>query len=131
MALIAAKVDIMTVKKLREQTGAGMMDCKMALVENGGDWDAAVDFLRPKGRAFGLKKASRAANEGIIGTYIPTGSNQGVMVEINCETDSVAKSPELAELARNIGMQIAASPEVEVVREKDIPAELIEKERKI
>ena len=88
------KADAKTVKKLRDATGAGMMDCKKALVENGGDMDAAMEFLRKKGLASAEKKASRAAKEGIIETYIHTGAKLGVMVEVNCETDFVAKRVE-------------------------------------
>jgi elongation factor Ts len=107
------------------------MDCKKALVENDGNVDAAMEFLRKKGLASAEKKASRQANQGIIGTYVHTGAQLGVMVEINCETDFVAKNPEFTELAKTLAMQIAASPTVEVVSEEDIPTDLIEKERKI
>ena len=87
----AVKVDAKTVKALRDATGAGMMDCKKALVEHDGDVEGATEFLRKKGLASAEKKASRAAKEGIIETYIHTGSKLGVMVEVNCETDFVAK----------------------------------------
>merc|ERR1719329_1072518 len=127
----AATADAKTVKKLRDATGAGMMDCKKALVDNGGDMDAAMEFLRKKGLASAEKKASRAAKEGIIDTYIHTGAKLGVMVEVNCETDFVAKRPEFQELAKAVAMQIAASPTVEVVSESDISADFIEKEKKI
>ena len=119
------------VKKLRDATGAGMMDCKKALVENEGDIEAATEFLRKKGLASADKKASRAAKEGIIETYIHTGAKLGVMVEVNCETDFVAKRPEFQELAKAVAMQIAASPTVEVVSEADIPEDWVEKEKRI
>ena len=126
-----AQVDAKTVKALRDATGAGMMDCKKALVENNEDMDAAMEFLRKKGLASAEKKASRAAKEGIIETYIHTGAKLGVMVEVNCETDFVAKRPEFQELSKAIAMQIAASPTVEVVSEADISADFIEREKKI
>merc|ERR1719327_299666 len=128
---MAAAVDAKTVKSLRDATGAGMMDCKKALVENGGDMEAATEFLRKKGLASAEKKASRAAKEGIVETYIHTGAKLGVMVEVNCETDFVAKRVEFQELAKSIAMQIAASPTVEVVSEADISPEFIEREKKI
>jgi len=127
----AMKADAKTVKKLRDATGAGMMDCKKALVENDMDMDAAMEFLRKKGLAQADKKSSRAAKEGIVETYIHTGAKLGVMVEVNCETDFVAKRPEFQELAKAIAMQIAASPTVEVVSESDISPEFIEREKKI
>merc|ERR1719258_545263 len=102
-----------------------MMDCKKALVECG-DFDEAMEFLRKKGLASAEKKSSRAAKEGIVETYIHTGAKLGVMVEINCETDFVAKNPVLQELAKTVAMQIAASPTVEVVSESDISADFIE-----
>merc|ERR1719380_136152 len=110
VAAEAVKADAKTVKKLRDATGAGMMDCKKALVEHEGDMEAATEYLRKKGLASADKKASRAAKEGIIDTYIHTGAKLGVMVEVNCETDFVAKRPEFAELTKAIAMQIAASP---------------------
>lgn len=131
-AVIAqATASAQDVKKLREATGAGMMDCKKALVENNLDMDAAMEFLRKKGLASADKKSSRAAKEGIVETYIHTGAKLGVMVEINCETDFVAKRPEFQELAKAVAMQIAASPTVEVVSEADISPEYIEREKKI
>ena len=103
---LQVKADAKTVKKLRDATGAGMMDCKKALVENDMDMDAAMEFLRKKGLAQADKKSSRAAKEGIVETYIHTGAKLGVMVEVNCETDFVAKRPEFQELAKAIAMQI-------------------------
>lgn len=128
---VVAVVNAAMVKELREATGAGMMDCKKALVENNEDMVAATEELRKKGLASAEKKASRKAKEGIIETYIHTGSKLGVMVEINCETDFVAKRVEFQELAKAIAMQIAASPTVEVVSEADISPDFIEREKNI
>merc|ERR1719230_146105 len=108
-----------------------MMDCKKALVEAEGNEEVATEALRKKGLASADKKASRKATEGIIETYIHTGAKLGVMVEVNCETDFVAKRVEFQELARAIAMQIAASPTVEVVSEADIDPDFIEREKKI
>jgi len=130
-SIIAVAVDAKTVKKLRDATGAGMMDCKKALVDASGDVETATEALRKKGLASAEKRAGRAASEGIIETYIHTGAKLGVMVELNCETDFVAKNPEFSELAKAIAMQIAASPTVEVVSEADIDDEFIEREKKI
>jgi len=128
---VVAMATAAEVKKLRDATGAGMMDCKKALVDNDGDVEAAMEFLRKKGLASAEKKSSRAAKEGIIETYIHTGAKLGIMVEVNCETDFVAKRPEFQELAKALAMQIAASPTVEVVSESDIAPDFIEKEKKI
>jgi len=127
----ATKIDAKTVKKLRDATGAGMMDCKKALVDADGDEEVATEALRAKGLATADKKASRKASEGIIETYIHTGAKLGVMVEVNCETDFVAKRPEFQELAKAIAMQVAACPSVEAVSQADISPEYIEKEKKI
>ena len=97
------------VRKLREETGAGMMECKSALVEAGGDSKAAVDILRKKGLASAAKKAGRAANEGQVGTYIQPGGKTGVLVEVNCETDFVAKTPEFQQLVTDIATHVAAT----------------------
>jgi len=131
MSAVVAQVSAADVKKLREATGAGMMKCKEALVEANGNFEEASEALRKKGLASAEKKASRQALEGIVETYIHTGAKLGVMVEVNCETDFVAKNPELSELAKSIAMQIAACPTVEVVSENDISADYIEKEKKI
>ena len=114
------EIDAQTVKKLREETGAGMMNCKKALADNNGDYEKAVESLRLKGMATADKKASRNTNEGIIYAYIHTGSKLGILVEINCETDFVARRTEFTELAKNIAMQIASNPEIEVVSTNDI-----------
>mmetsp|Transcript_10387 Transcript_10387/g.24945 ORF Transcript_10387/g.24945 Transcript_10387/m.24945 type:complete len:231 (-) Transcript_10387:279-971(-) len=119
------------VKALREKTGAGMMDCKAALVDTDGDMEAASELLRQKGLAAAGKRADKATKEGIIETYIHTGGRLGVMVEVNCETDFVAKRPEFSDLAKMVAMQLAASPTVEFVSEADIPDDVKEAERKI
>lgn len=105
------------VKQLREQTGAGIMDCKNALAETGGDVTKAIEWLRKKGAATAEKKMGRATNEGMIESYIHPGSRLGVMVEVNCETDFVAKTDAFKVLARDIAMQIAASNPKVVARE--------------
>ncbi len=112
-----AEITAAVVKELREKTGAGMMDCKNALVEAQGDMDKASDILRKKGIARASKKASRVANEGIIESYIHPGSKLGVLLEINCETDFVAKTDDFKIFARDIAMQVAASSPTYVGRE--------------
>lgn len=119
------------VKELREKTGAGMMDCKNALKETSGEFEKAIAYLRQKGLASANKKLSRQANEGIIESYIHTGSKLGVIVEINCETDFVGRRQEFHELAKNIAMQIAASPSIIYVSYDQIPSEIIENEKQI
>jgi elongation factor Ts len=128
---VETKVDAKVVKTLRDATGAGMMDCKKALIECEGDMDAATEVLRKKGLASAEKKAGRAAKEGIIETYIHTGAKLGIMVEVNCETDFVAKRPEFQELAKAVAMQVAACPTVEYVSDDSIPQEWIDKEKRI
>jgi len=127
MAQISAK----DVKELRDKTGAGMMDCKKALKESGGDSEKAIEWLRQKGMASANKKEGRVAAEGLVGSYIHTGGRVGVLIEINCETDFVARREEFQDLVRNIAMQVAACPNVEYVRVEDIPAEIAEKEKSI
>ena len=119
------------VKELREKTGAGMMNCKKALQETEGDFEKAVESLRQKGLASADKKAGRKASEGVIESYIHTGGKLGVLVEVNCETDFVARRPEFQQLAKNIAMQIAASPTVNYVSVNEIPTEVIEREKSI
>jgi elongation factor Ts len=121
------EIDAQTVKKLREETGAGMMNCKKALADNNGDYEKAVEALRLKGMATADKKAIRNTNEGIIYAYIHTGSKLGILVEVNCETDFVARRTEFTDLAKNIGMQIASNPEIQVVSISDISE--VEKEK--
>jgi elongation factor Ts len=118
------------VKELREKTGAGMMDCKKALSETEGDFEKAIDFLRQKGLATAAKRAGRIAAEGQIGSYIHAGGKIGVMVEVNCETDFVAKTDDFRNFAKDIAMHIAASNPLYVQRE-NVPAEVLEREREI
>ena len=127
MAEISAKL----VKELREQTGAGMMDCKKALKESKGDITKAKEWLRKKGITSAEKKQGRIAAEGLIDSYIHTGGRIGVLVEVNCETDFVARRQEFQNLVRDIAMQIAACPNVEYVQVEDIPQEMLQKEKEI
>jgi elongation factor Ts len=115
------EIDAKTVKKLREETGAGMMNCKQALLENGGDFEKAVQSLKLKGMATADKKASRNTNEGLIYSYIHTGSKLGILLEINCETDFVARREEFSDVAKNVSMQIASNPEIMFVSAEEIP----------
>ena len=119
------------VKELREKTGAGMMNCKKALQESEGNFEKAIESLRQKGLASADKKSGRKASEGLIESYIHTGGKLGVLVEVNCETDFVARRPEFQQLAKNIAMQIAACPTVNFVSINDIPPEVIEAEENI
>ncbi|MDJ0553385.1 MAG: translation elongation factor Ts [Microcoleaceae cyanobacterium MO_207.B10] len=127
MAEISAKL----VKELREQTGAGMMDCKKALKENDGDITKATEWLRQKGIASAGKLEGKVAAEGLVESYIHTGSRIGVLVEVNCQTDFVARNDSFKELVKNIAMQIAACPQVEYVSVDDIPTEFVESEKSI
>lgn len=127
MAEISAKL----VKELRDSTGAGMMDCKKALKETDGDLTKAKEWLRQKGITSAEKKAGRVAAEGLVASYIHTGGRVGVLVEVNCETDFVARREEFQSLVRNIAMQIAACPNVEYVKVEDIPPEVAQKEKDI
>lgn len=126
-----AEIPAKDVKELRERTGAGMMDCKKALQETTGDKDKAIEWLRQKGLASAGKKAGRVAAEGLVDSYIHTGGRIGVLVEVNCETDFVARNEAFPTLVRNIAMQIAACPNVEYVNVNDIPSEIAEKEKAI
>jgi elongation factor Ts len=127
MAEISAKL----VKELRDKTGAGMMDCKKALAESDGDMTKAAEWLRQKGIATAEKKAGRTAAEGAVGSYIHTGARVGVLVEVNCETDFVARGELFQELVRNVAMQIAACPNVEYVTTDEIPADVADREKAI
>lgn len=127
MAEISAKL----VKDLRDKTGAGMMDCKKALKENDGNIEKSIEWLRQKGIASASKKEGRVAAEGLVESYIHTGGRVGVLVEVNCETDFVARRDEFKTLVRDIAMQIAACPNVEYVRVSDIPADVAAKEKSI
>ena len=118
------------VKDLRDKTGAGMMDCKKALSENAGDMEKAIDFLRQKGLAVAAKRAGRATSEGVIEAYIHAGGKLGVMVELNCETDFVAKTDAFREFARDVAMHVAAANPVSLSRD-DVPADIVERERQI
>ncbi len=118
------------VMNLRQQTGAGMMDCKKALTETNGDMEKAVEFLREKGIATAAKKAGRIAAEGIVDSYIHMGGKVGVLVEVNCETDFVARGDKFKELVHDVALQIAAAKPLYVSRE-EVPAETIEKEKEI
>lgn len=118
------------VKRLREATGAGIMDCKRALEETDGDYDKAILWLREKGLSTAAKKAGRAAREGIVTSYIHHGSRLGVLLELNCETDFVARTDDFQQLARDIAMQIAGMAPQWVSRE-DVPAAVIEEQRRL
>ncbi|MFN2418879.1 MAG: translation elongation factor Ts [Candidatus Limnocylindria bacterium] len=118
------------VKRLRDQTGAGIMDCKRALEESGGDVEKAVLHLREKGLSTAAKKAGRAAREGIVTSYIHHGSRLGVLLELNCETDFVARTDDFQQLAREIAMQVAGMAPQYVSRE-DVPAEIIEEQKRL
>lgn len=124
------KVSAAMVKQLREKTGAGMMDCKKALAECEGDVSKAVDFLRKKGLATAAKRAGRAMSEGVIASYIHMGGKLGTIVEVNCETDFVAKNEDFIEFTKNIAMHVAATNPVGIKAE-DVPQEIIDKEKEI
>ncbi len=123
-------VSAATVKELRDKTGAGMMDCKNALVESNGDIEKAIDFLRKAGVAKADKKSSRQASDGVITSYIHPGDKLGVILELNCETDFVAKTPDFKAFARDVAMHIAAAAP-EVVTREEISEELLNREREI
>lgn len=118
------------VKELREQTGAGVMDCKAALEASSGNIEKAVEFLRKKGLADAQKKAHREAREGLVGSYVHAGGKIGVLVELDCETDFVARTDGFKDLLKDLSMQVAASNPRYVARE-DVPADVIEREREI
>jgi elongation factor Ts len=118
------------VKELREKTGAGMMDCKKALAETGGDFQKALDYLRQKGLATAAKRAGRVASEGRVGSYIHAGGKIGVMVEVNCETDFVAKTDDFQAFAKDIAMHIAAS-NPSYIRREEVTADVLEREKEI
>ncbi len=125
-----AEISANAVKVLREKTGAGMMDCKKALVESGGNEEKAIAYLREKGLAKAAKKAGRATSQGIIGSYIHSNGKLGVMVELKCETDFVAKNEKFQAFAKDLAMQIAATSPLCVTPEQ-VPADLLAKEREI
>ena len=123
-------IDANTVKQLRDKTGAGMMDCKNALKESNGDLDGAVDYLRKSGAAKAEKKGSRATKEGLVYSYIHAGGRLGVMIEVNCETDFVAKTDGFVDLSHNLAMQIAATNPISLDKDS-VPEDVIAKEKEI
>ena len=125
-----AEITAAAVKQLREKTGAGMMECKNALVEAGGDEEKAINILRERGLASAKKREGRIAAEGIVGSYIHMGGKVGVLVELNCETDFVARGDEFQQLVKDIAMHIAAA-EPRYVSREEVPADVLEKERDI
>lgn len=126
MAVVSTEL----VKRLREKTGAGMMDCKRALEESNGDIDQAIEYLRKKGASVAAKRADRVANQGVVEAYIHAGGRIGAMVELNCETDFVAKTPDFKQLAHDIAMQIAAMSPMYVSKE-DVAQAVLDKEIEI
>ena len=124
------EVSAAAVKELREKTGAGMMDCKKALAECRGDLDKAIDYLRQKGLAAAAKKASRTATDGAVGAYVHPGGKIGVLLELNCETDFVARTAEFQNLLKDIAMQIAAA-NPRYIRSEEVPSRDLQKEREI
>ena len=118
------------VKELRDRTGAGMMECKRALTETGGDIEAAIDLLRSKGEAKAAKRAAKAANQGVVASYIHHGGRIGVLVELNCETDFVANTDDFRTLARNIAMHVAAADPIAVAA-ADVDARVVDRERRV
>ena len=118
------------VKTLRERTGAGMMDCKAALAETGGDVEKAIDVLRKRGLASAAKKTGRTTSEGVVGSYIHMGGKIGVLVEVNCESDFVARTEDFQTLVKELGLQIAAAAPLYVSRD-EVPAEAVEREKAI
>lgn len=125
-----AEITAVAVKQLREKTGAGMMECKNALVEAKGNEEQAIDILRKRGLASARKREGRIAAEGIVGSYIHMGGKVGVLVEVNCETDFVARGDEFQQLVKDVAMHIAAA-EPRYVLQQDVPGEALEKEREI
>jgi elongation factor Ts len=118
------------VKELRERTGSGMMDCKKVLTETDGDMERAIELLRERGLAAAAKKAGRIAAEGLVDSYIHTGGRVGVLVEVNCETDFVAKTEDFQNLVKDIAMQVAAA-KPEYVKREEVPADVLAKEKEI
>jgi elongation factor Ts len=124
------EISVELVKDLRQRTGAGVIDCKKALQEAKGNMDAAIDYLRRKGLATAAKKAGRIATDGLVSSYIHAGGKMGVLVEINCETDFVAKTEDFQNFVKNIAMHIAAA-NPQYIRREEVPKEVLEKERDI
>ncbi len=127
---MAATITADQVKTLRERTGAGMMDCKAALSETQGDMDKAIDVLRKRGLAQAQKKSGRTTSEGLVGSYIHMGGKIGVLVEVNCESDFVARTDDFQTLVKELGLQIAAAAPL-YVRREDVPADVLEHEKDI
>jgi elongation factor Ts len=125
-----AAISAIQVKELREATGAGILDCKEALEANGGDFEKAATYLREKGMAAAAKRADREAKEGLIGSYIHAGSRVGALIEVNCETDFVARTDQFQELAHDLAMQVVAAKPSYLTKE-DIPAEVLEQEKAV
>jgi elongation factor Ts len=125
-----ATVDMETVKALRERTGAGVLDCKKALVASDGNIDKAIDILREKGLAKAVSKSSREAGDGMVFTYIHAGGKLGVLVELNCETDFVAKTEDFQGLGKEIAIQVAAT-DPSYIRPEDVPADIVEHEKEL
>jgi len=126
-----ADISAAVVRELRERTGVGMMDCKKALVEAGGDLDAAVRLLREKGEKLADKRAGRATSEGLVHSYIHAGGRIGVLVEVNCETDFVARTDQFRSLCRDLAMQVAANAQTRGVTPDDLPSDVVQAERDI
>ncbi len=124
------EISIELVKDLRQRTGAGVVDCKAALQEARGNIEAAIDYLRKKGLATAAKKAGRIATDGLVASYIHAGGKMGVLVEINCETDFVAKTGDFQEFVKNMAMHIAAA-NPQFIRREDVPSDVLEKEREV
>jgi elongation factor Ts len=125
-----SQISLELIKQLRERTAAGFSDCKKALEEAGGDIEKAIDILRKKGLAIAAKRAGKEAKEGIVEAYIHANKKIGVLVEINCETDFVARTDEFREFAHNVAMQIAATNPISITRE-EVPTEVLEREKRI
>lgn len=125
-----ADISAQLVKQLRERTGAGMMECKSALQETGGDIEKAVDVLRKRGIASASKKATRTTRQGVVGTYIHPGSQLGVLIEVNCESDFVARTEDFQSLVKDLAMQVAAA-DPQFIRREDVTGAAIEKEKEI
>lgn len=125
-----AEITAQAVKTLREKTGLGMMDCKKALEQSGGDMEKAIDYLRKQGLAAVEKRAGRQASEGVVTSYIHPGSRLGVLVEVNCETDFVARTPDFQQFAKDVAMHVAASRPLAIGRE-GVSAAVVEREREI
>jgi elongation factor Ts len=125
-----SEVNASQVRELRDKTGAGMMDCKRALAESAGDLEKAVVYLREKGLAAAAKRSARAASEGLVGSYIHAGGKIGVLIEVNCETDFVARTPQFQNLVKDLAMQVAAA-NPRFVRREEVTAQTLEAERSI